>query len=106
TGQGSGGGEHCAYDVSKAGQIMFARCMAGEFAKDKIRVNSIALAWTDTDLTKEALDEIGRENIDFPMGRMGTADDVAGSTCYLLSDVAGFVTGSCHTVDGGFCMLG
>jgi 3-oxoacyl-[acyl-carrier protein] reductase len=107
-GQSGGGGGASAYCVSKAGQIIFARCMAAELGPDKIRVNSLAPAWTETEMAKKHLDRIGRDKIgeNAPLGRVGLPDDIAKSTCYLLSDAAGFVTGTCHTVDGGMGMRG
>ena len=60
-GQSGGGGGASAYCVSKAGQIIFARCMAAELGPDNIRVNSIAPAWTETEMAKKHLDRIGRE---------------------------------------------
>jgi NAD(P)-dependent dehydrogenase (short-subunit alcohol dehydrogenase family) len=49
-GQSGGGDGAAAYCVSKAGQIMFMKCMAQELAPHKIRVNCIAPAWTDTEM--------------------------------------------------------
>ena len=94
--------------MSKAGQIVFGRCMAHELSGDKIRVNTIAPAWTETDMAAPHLDRQGREGVAkrFPLGRIGLPDDVASATCYLLSDMAGFVTGTVHTVDGGMAMRG
>ena len=107
-GQAGGGGGASAYAVSKAGQIVFARCMAHELAGDDIRVNSVAPAWTETDMAAPHLERRGRETEAkrFPLGRIGLPDDVASATCYLLSDMAGFVTGTVHTVDGGMAMRG
>ncbi|MDA0712175.1 MAG: SDR family oxidoreductase, partial [bacterium] len=107
-GQAGGGGGASAYAVSKAGQIMFARCMAHELGPDRIRVNTIAPAWTETDMAAPHLDRLGREKVAnrFPLGRIGQSDDVASATCYLLSDLASFVTGTVHTVDGGMAMRG
>jgi 3-oxoacyl-[acyl-carrier protein] reductase len=55
-----------------------------------------------------SLDAIGRENAAraFPLGRIGLPDDVAGPTVFLLSDLAGFMTGTTVTVDGGADMRG
>lgn len=107
-GQSGGGGGASAYCSSKAAQIVFARCMAGELGKDGVRVNSLAPAWTETEMAKKHLDRIGRDSIgkNAPLGRVGLPEDIAKSTCYLLSDAAGFVTGTCHTVDGGMAMRG
>jgi NAD(P)-dependent dehydrogenase (short-subunit alcohol dehydrogenase family) len=97
-----------AYATSKAGQIMFMRSMAKELSKDRIRVNCVAPAWTETDMAAPSLDALGREEVarTFPLGRIGLPDDVAGPTVFLLSDLAGFITGSTVTVDGGMDMRG
>ena len=96
-----------AYATSKAAQIMFMRSMAKELAPS-IRVNCVAPAWTETDMADASLSELGRENVakDFPLGRIGLPDDVAGATVFLLSDLAKFVTGTTLTVDGGMDMRG
>ena len=107
-GQSGGGGGASAYAVSKAGQITFARCMAHELGPDQIRVNSLAPAWTETDMAAPHLERLGRDKIaaNFALGRIGVPEDVAGATCYLLSDWARFVSGTVHTVDGGMAMRG
>jgi 3-oxoacyl-[acyl-carrier protein] reductase len=100
--------EYSAYAASKAAQIIFMRSMAKELAGDGIRVNCVAPAWTDTDMAAPSLDALGREEVaaGFPLGRIGKPEDVAGAVCFLLSDLAGFVTGSTVTVDGGMDMRG
>jgi NAD(P)-dependent dehydrogenase (short-subunit alcohol dehydrogenase family) len=103
-----GSAVYSAYATSKGGQIMFMRSMAKELGPDRIRVNCIAPAWTDTDLAAPSLDELGRENVarDFALGRIGLPEDVAGATVFLLSDLAAFITGGTITVDGGMDMRG
>ena len=107
-GQSGAGGGASAYAVSKAGQITFARCMAHELGPDGVRVNSLAPAWTETDMAAPHLEKLGRDKIaaNFSLGRIGVPEDVAGATCYLLSDWARFVSGTVHTVDGGMAMRG
>lgn len=97
-----------AYATSKGAQILFMRSMAMELAPDRIRVNCIAPAWTETEMVTEKIDAIGRESVvnAFPLGRIGLPDDIAGATCFLLSDLAGFITGATLTVDGGMDMRG
>ena len=97
-----------AYATSKGAQILFMRSMAKELGRDRIRVNCIAPAWTETDMAAASLDELGRENVakDFALGRIGLPEDIAGPTIFLLSDLAGFITGSTITVDGGMDMRG
>lgn len=99
---------YSAYATSKGAQIMFMRSMAKELAPDRIRVNCIAPAWTETDMAAPSLDALGREDVarNFPLGRIGLPDDVAGPTVFLLSDLAGFITGATITVDGGMDMRG
>lgn len=99
---------YSAYATSKGGQIMFMRSMARELAPDKIRVNCVAPAWTETDMANDSLDRIGRDKIiaGFPLGRIGQPGDIAGATTYLLSPLAAFVTGMTLTVDGGMDMRG
>jgi len=97
-----------AYATSKGAQIMFMRSMAQELAGDRIRVNCIAPAWTETEMAAPSLDVLGREKVaaGFPLGRIGLPEDVANATCFLLSDEAAFITGSTITVDGGMDMRG
>lgn len=99
---------YSAYATSKGAQILFMRSMALELAPDRIRVNCIAPAWTETEMVSEKIDAIGRDSVisGFPLGRIGMPGDVAGATVFLLSDLAGFVTGSTITVDGGMDMRG
>ncbi len=103
-----GSAEYSAYATSKGAQIMFMRSMAKELAQDRIRVNCIAPAWTETDLAAPSLDSLGRDKVaaGFPLGRIGLPDDVAGATCFLLSDLSSFITGTTITVDGGMDMRG
>lgn len=99
---------YSAYATSKGGQIMFMRSMAKELARDRIRVNCVAPAWTETDMARGPVEKIGRDKVvaGFPLGRIGLPEDVAGATVYLLSGLAKFVTGMTLTVDGGKDMRG
>lgn len=97
-----------AYATSKGGQLLFMRSMALELAPNEIRVNCVAPAWTETDMSREAMDKQGRDQIiaAVPLGRIGLPDDCAGAACFLLSDLAHFITGTTITVDGGADMRG
>lgn len=103
-----GSAEYSAYATSKGAQILFMRSMAKELAADKIRVNCIAPAWTETEMAAPSLDALGRTDVarNFPLGRIGLPEDVAGATCFLLSDLACFITRTTVTVDGGMDMRG
>jgi 3-oxoacyl-[acyl-carrier protein] reductase len=104
----SGAGGNSAYATSKGAQITFMRSAAAELAPYNIRVNCIAPAWTETGTATALIDLFGREDIvaRCPLGRTGVPDDIAGPTCFLLSDLASYVTGSTLTVDGGQAMRG
>lgn len=99
---------YSAYATSKGAQILFMRSMAKELGPDRIRVNCVAPAWTETDMAAPSLEALGRDKVaqQFVLGRIGLPEDVAGATLYLLSDLASFVTGMTLTVDGGMDMRG
>ncbi len=103
-----GSADYSAYATSKGAQIVFMRSMAQELAGDRIRVNCIAPAWTETDMAAPSLEALGRDAVAarFPLGRIGLPGDVAGASCFLLSDLAAFITGTTMTVDGGMDMRG
>jgi 3-oxoacyl-[acyl-carrier protein] reductase len=96
-----GGGAH--YSAAKAGVNAFIRGAAFELARDGITANTvepgfIAKPGRGTLSTAENLSRIARH---IPMGRIGSADDVAYAMLYLASEQAGYVTGQSIVVDGG-----
>jgi NAD(P)-dependent dehydrogenase (short-subunit alcohol dehydrogenase family) len=99
---------YSAYATSKGAQLLFMRSMAKELAPDRVRVNCVAPGWTETDMATATIDALGREDIvaSIPLGRIGRPEDPAAAACFLLSDLAQFITGSTITVDGGFDMRG
>ena len=103
-----GSSVYSAYATSKGGQILFMRSMAQELAPDRIRVNCVAPGWTLTDMSRDTMESIGMEKIigNAPLGRIGKPEDPAAAACFLLSDLAEFITGSTITVDGGMDMRG
>jgi NAD(P)-dependent dehydrogenase (short-subunit alcohol dehydrogenase family) len=88
-----------AYDASKGGIEAMTRAMALDLAPYGIRVNAIVPGLVRTyDLTDEEARERGTV---VPLGRMGTAEDLAGPTVFLATEDARYITGACLVVDGG-----
>ena len=93
------------YAASKAGLIGFSKALAREVASRGITVNVIAPGMIDTDMTR-AVSE--KAQVDWaaqiPLGRLGTAADVAAAACFLASDEAAYITGHVLAVNGGMYM--
>ncbi len=93
------------YAASKAGLIGFAKALAREVASRGVTVNVIAPGFVDTDMTRAVVE---KAHVDWaaqiPLGRLGTADDIAAAACYLASDEAAYITGHVLAVNGGMYM--
>ena len=100
-GGGIFGGPH--YSAAKAGVLGLTKAMARELAPDNVRVNAICPGFIATDITAGKLTDEMRATINagIPMGRPGTADEVAGCALFLASDISSYVTGSEVDVNGG-----
>ena len=101
--------EESAYSASKACVINMTRCHALEFCPD-IRVNAICPGFIDTDmLRRAAVSEGGSVEAGYSIfaktiaaqGLVADVKEIAGPVLYLTSELASFVTGSIHVVDGG-----
>lgn len=105
-GGGIFGGPH--YAAAKAGVLGLAKAMARELGPDGIRVNCVTPGLIQTDITGGKLTDEMRVRIleGIPLGRLGTADDVAGIYLFLASDLSAYVTGAVIDVNGGMLIHG
>jgi NAD(P)-dependent dehydrogenase (short-subunit alcohol dehydrogenase family) len=104
----SGAGLHgnalmAAYAASKHGVVGLTRSAAQEFAGRGIRINAVCPAAIETPMVERAFSvALKRETAArYPMGRLGTAQEVAQAAVWLCSDAASFITGVALPVDGG-----
>lgn len=90
------------YAASKAGLVGLTKTAARELASRGITVNAIAPGFIETDMTASLSDQVKSAIISqIPLGRPGTAEDVAGLAVFLASDDAGYITGQIIHVNGG-----
>ncbi|MEV0406319.1 SDR family oxidoreductase [Actinoallomurus sp. NPDC050550] len=91
-----------AYVAAKGAQIGLTRSWARELGPSGITVNLVAPGWIPVERHAGAsADDLSAYRADVPLGRMGTADDVAATVSFLASDAAAFITGERITVNGG-----
>jgi 3-oxoacyl-[acyl-carrier protein] reductase len=93
------------YAASKAGLIGLTKSVAKELASRNILTNAVAPGFIETDMTaamtNDARTELGAQ---IPLGRLGTAGDIAGVCVFLSSEYASYITGQVFVVDGGLVM--
>jgi NAD(P)-dependent dehydrogenase (short-subunit alcohol dehydrogenase family) len=95
-----------AYDAAKAGIIGLCRHVALEGAGRGIRANVVAPGLIDTPIGRLAsAARPSREKTPIPLGRQGTAWEVAATVTFLLSEEAGYITGQTLVVDGGLSLI-
>ena len=94
---------HAAYGSAKAGLMSLVRSAAVEFGRDNVRVNAVAPGMVWTPRISAYVDEAGkkRNEQNAPLGRVALPADIAGPLLFLMSDLAGYVTGQTLVVDGG-----
>ncbi len=89
----------CNYSASKAGVIAFTKSLSKEVARKNINVNALAPGFIESDMTKNlSKDEIVKS---LPVGKLGSAEDVANAVLFLGSDKASYIHGKEIIVDGG-----
>ena len=97
------------YAMTKAALNQLTKNLAVEWAREGIRVNAVAPWYIDTPLAQtvlsnhEYLEEVLKRT---PMGRVGEAEEVASIVAFLCMPAAGYITGQCIAVDGGFTVNG
>lgn len=93
------------YSAAKAGLIGFTKSLAREVAGRNVRVNAIAPGYIETEMT-ERLTEEQRETLvsQIPMGRVGTAEEVANTALFLGSELSSYTTGQVLHTTGGLGM--
>jgi NAD(P)-dependent dehydrogenase (short-subunit alcohol dehydrogenase family) len=93
-----------AYGSTKGALVALTRCLAIDYATEKIRCNCVCPGLVDTPMAADAIADPEKNATllaDYPLGRCGTPDEVARMLLYLASDEASWVTGSIFTIDGG-----
>jgi 3-oxoacyl-[acyl-carrier protein] reductase len=90
------------YVAAKAGLIGLTKAIAIEIASRGITVNAVAPGFIETPMTDVLPDKVKEElKARIPLGRMGSARDVAAAIVFLASDEAGYITGQVLHVNGG-----
>lgn len=101
----SGNPGQANYAAAKAGVAGLARALARELGSRNITVNCVAPGFIETDMTR-ALNETQTANIlgQIPLGRLGSAQDIACAVAFLAGPQAGYITGTTLHVNGGMYM--
>ena len=99
---------HADYAAAKGAMGSFVKSFCIELAPRGITVNCVAPGWVDTEMSAAAYQNGGRERIaaSIPIGRIATADDVAGPVVFLCSELGRHVTGEILNVNGGSVLAG
>ena len=99
----------CAYGMTKAAVIGLTKAVAADFIADNIRAHAICPGTVQTPSLEQRLRDTGDFDAAYrafvarqPMGRMGSADEIARLALYLASDDSAFTTGTIHVIDGGW----
>ena len=102
-----GEANHADYAASKGALISFTKSVAVELAARDVTVNCVAPGWIDTEMVEKPMREArARIEAAIPLGRVASADDVAGPILFLCSALARHVTGEVLNVNGGSVLCG
>jgi len=105
---GTGQVPQASYTASKGGLVNLTRELAAQWARRGVRVNALAPAWFESEMTDEMFqDERSRKwmRSRTPMGRPGREGELVGPMLFLASDASSYVTGHVLTVDGGWTIV-
>lgn len=95
-----------AYSATKHAVVGLTKTIAGEYGREKIRINAIAPGTNETPMVKsfpkEAIKAMAEE---VPMGRLGQPHEVADVACFLLSEESSYIHGATISIDGGVAAL-
>lgn len=99
---------HVDYAASKGAMISMVKGLALELAKHQININCVAPGWIDTEMATLPYAGEGRKTIEanIPLGRVASADDIAGPIVFLCSDLARHITGEIMNINGGSVLCG
>jgi 3-oxoacyl-[acyl-carrier protein] reductase len=99
---------HVDYAATKGALIAMVKGLCIELAPRDINVNCIAPGWIDTEMTVEPYQGGGREKIEagIPLGRVASAEDIAGPIVFLCSPLARHITGEVLNINGGSVLAG
>ena len=103
-----GGPRAASYCAAKGGAVNLTRAMAIDHGKNNVRVNCVCPGDVETPMLASECAQLGedmqafmREAANRPLGRVGTADDIANAVLFLASPMASWITGAALVVDGG-----
>jgi len=100
---------HTHYGATKGAIISLVKGLSSELGPHRILVNCVAPGWVDTDMSASVLrTKAGMKSAtrNIPLGRPGTAEEIAGPILFLASDLANFINGEIVNVNGGSVLCG